>query len=473
MVKIVVGDIEEGADLVVIGAGPGGYTAAIRAAQKGLDVVLVDKEKVGGICLNHGCIPAKSLIHAAGFQEDIKHWEEIGIHTDNLKVDFGEIQEWKDSVVERLDSGVEQLLESQGVEFKKGKAFFQDSNTVRIDMEHNAETVKFDNAIIATGSQPVELPGFEFDKDRVISSREILQLEEVPDEIVVIGGGYIGMEAVTKFCKFGSTVKVVEVQDQVLSNFDEELVSEIRETSGCYNDEIYTNTEAQELNHEDDKAVVVADQEGEEVEIEGDYVLVAVGRTPSPTLESLNLENTDVELDENGFVETDQQMKTADENIYAIGDAAGQPLLAHKAYREGKVAAEAVAGKPAAFDSQYIPKVVYTEPEIATAGMEPEEARQEHGEVKIGRFPFSASGRALTTNHEDGFVRVVASGEDKILGAQILGPRASDMIAEATLALEMQAYLDDVANTIHAHPTFPEAFAEACEDALGKSIHTG
>ncbi len=470
---MVVGDIEEGADLLVIGAGPGGYAAALRAAQKGLEVVLVDKEKIGGVCLNRGCIPAKSLIHAAGFQEDIQHWEDIGIHTDNLEVNFEEVQNWKDGVIDRLTGGVEQLLEAEGVEVKKGKAFFQDSNTVRIEMEHNAETIKFENAIIATGSQPTHLPGFEFDKDKVISSRELLNLEEVPEEIVVIGGGYIGMEAVTKFCKFGSTVKVVEVRDRVLANFDEELVNEIQEVSGCYNDEIYTSTEAKELKYRNDKAVVVADQEGEEIEVEGDYVLVSVGRTVTPNIEGLNIENTDIELDENGFVKTDQQMETTDENIFAIGDIAGQPMLAHKAYREGKVAAEAVAGEPVAFDNQYIPKVTYTDPEIAVVGLDPEEAREEYDEVKIGKFPFSASGRALTTNHEAGFVRVVASGDDKLLGVQILGPRASDMIAEATLALEMQAYLDDIANTIHAHPTFPEAFAEACEDALGNSIHTG
>ena len=470
---MVVGDIEEGTDLLVIGAGPGGYAAAIRAAQKGLDVVVVDKEGIGGVCLNHGCIPAKSLIHAAGFQEDITHWEEIGIHTDNLEVNFNEIQEWKDNVIQRLDNGVERLMENYGVEFKKGEAFFQDSNTVRIEMEHNAETVNFENAIIATGSQPLEMPGFEFEKDKVISSRDLLQLEQVPDEIVVIGGGYIGMEAVTKFCKFGSNVKVVEVQDRVLTNFDEELVREIREVSGCYSDEIYTSTEAKELKYEGDKAVVVAEQDGEEVEIEGNKILVAVGRTPAPGLENLNLETTDVELREDGFVKTDQQMQTTDESIYAIGDIAGQPMLAHKAYREAKVAAEAVAGEPAAFDNQYLPKVTYTDPEIAVVGLDPEDAREEYEEVKIGKFPFSSSGRALTINHEKGFVRVVASGDDKLLGVQILGPRASDMIAEATLALEMQAYLDDIANTIHAHPTFPEALAEACEDALGKSIHTG
>ncbi|MBC5792847.1 MAG: dihydrolipoyl dehydrogenase [Nanohaloarchaea archaeon] len=469
---MVVGDIEQGCDLLVIGAGPGGYTAAIRAAQEGQEVVVVDKEELGGICLNHGCIPAKALIHSAGFQSSIKHWNSIGIHTNDLEVDFEEIQEWKNTVVERLDSGIEQLFNKHGIEFKKGEAFFQDSNTVRIEMEHNAETIKFDKAVIATGSQPIELPGFEFEKDRVISSRELLELEEVPDEIVVIGGGYIGMEAVTKFCKFGATVKVVEAREKVLPVFDRELVDEIQEVSGCYNDEIYTNAKAKELKYEDGKPVVVADQDGEDLEVSGNYVLVAVGRTPEPGLNSLNLENTEIEINDNGFVEVDKQMRTSDQDIFAVGDIAGQPLLAHKAYREGKVAGDAASGKPAAFDNNYIPKVVYTDPELASAGLNPEEAREKHGKIKVGRFDFSNSGRSLTTHQEDGFCRVVASEEGKILGAQIVGPRASDMIAEATLALEMGAYVDDVANTIHAHPTFPEVFQEACEDVDNRSVHT-
>lgn len=470
---MVVGDIAEGTDLVVIGAGPGGYTAAIRAAQLGQEVVLVDKEKVGGICLNHGCIPAKALIHSAKYQSDLEHWEEIGIHTGELEIDFGEIQEWKQGVIDDLTSGIEKLLENQGVEVKQGKAFFQDSNTVRIEMEHNAETVKFENAIIATGSQPIELPGFEFEKEKVISSRELLQLEQVPDEIVVIGGGYIGMEAVTKYCKFGSTVKVIEACDQVLSRFDPEIIDSIKETSACYQDEIYTNAEAEEIQYEDGKAVVMAEQEEDKIEVEGDLVLVAAGRTPEPALDFLQLENTGVELDDNGFVKVDDRMQTSDDSIYAIGDAAGQPLLAHKAYREGEVAAEAIAGEPSAFDNQYVPKVIYTDPEVAEAGLKPEEAEKKFDEVLVGRFPFSNSGRAMTTNKTSGFVRVVASGDEKLQGVQIVGPRASDMIAEAVLALEMQAYLDDIANTIHAHPTFPEAFQEACKDAKGESVHTG
>ncbi|WEL22909.1 dihydrolipoyl dehydrogenase [Candidatus Nanohalovita haloferacivicina] len=468
---MVVGDIATGTDLVVIGAGPGGYSAAIRAAQEGQDVVLVDKEKIGGTCLNRGCIPAKAFIHASKFHDDIQHWNNIGIKAECEHVNFKEIKEWKDSIVEKLDQGVKQMLEHENIEYKKGEAKFIDSNTVRVEEEHRTDKIEFENAIIATGSSPIEIPGLEFDKDKIISSRELLNLEHVPDEIVVVGGGYIGMEAVTKFCKFGATVKVVEARDRVLANFDEEIVSQLQEVSDHYNDEIYTSTKAEEVKYRDDKAVLVADQEGEKVEIEGDYILVAAGRTTKPNLESLELENTDVEVDE-GFVKTDQQMRTTDENIFAIGDVVGQPMLAHKAYREGKVAGEVAAGKKAAFDNQYIPKAMYTDPEVASVGLNPEEAREKHDNIKVGRFPLTASGRALTTTKTDGFIRVVAREDGKLLGSQIVGARASDMIAEATLALEMQAYLDDVANTIHAHPTFPEGFAEACEDALDKSIHT-
>lgn len=467
---MVVGDIETGTELAIIGAGPGGYAAALRAAKLGIDVTLIDREGVGGVCLNRGCIPAKSLIHAAGFQADIRHWEEIGIKTEDLEVDFNDIQDWKDGVIDRLTNGVETLLEKNGVTLVKGEARFLDSSTLRVEEEHNAENIDFENCIIATGSQPIELPEFGFENDKIISSKELLELEEVPDEIVVIGGGYIGMEAVTKFCKFGSKVKVLEFGDRVLSKFDKELVNSIKETSACYGDEIYTSAEAKCFREEDGKVIVEADQDGESLEVEGDYVLVAAGRTCKPNLEYLSLENTDLDP-ENGFLDTDNQMKTSEDSIFAIGDVAGNPMLAHKAYREGKVAAEVIAGKPSAFDNQYIPKVVYTDPEIAVVGMTPEKAKKAYEGVLVGRFPFSASGRALTTNQEGGFARVVASGEEKLLGVQIVGPRASDMIAEATLALEMQAYLDDIINTIHAHPTFSEVLQEACEDARAESIH--
>lgn len=468
---MVVGDIETGTDVVVIGSGPGGYTAAIRAAQEGKDVIIIEKEDIGGTCLNRGCIPAKALIHASKFHEDIQHWNEIGIKAECEHVNFDEIQEWKQDTVEKLNSGVKHILDREGVEVMNGEAKFEDEETLRVEEAHNAETVKFEKAIIATGSQPIEIPGLEFEKEKIISSKELLNLEEVPEEIVVVGGGYIGMEAVTKLAKFGCTVKVVEARERVLSNFQEDIVSRLKEMTPEYDDEIYTSTMAQKVNYEEDKAVLIAEQGDETLEISGDYVLVAAGRTAKPNLEKIGLENAGLEINEEGFLNVDEQMKTSKENILAIGDAIGQPMLAHKAYREGDVAGEVVSGKPAAFDNQYIPKAMYTDPEVGVAGMNPEEAEEEFDEVLIGEFPLEASGRALTTNKTNGFCRVIASGDKKLQGVQIVGTRASDTLAEATLALEMQAYLDDIANTIHAHPTFPEVLQEACKDALDKSVH--
>lgn len=467
---MVVGDIETGTELLIIGGGPGGYSAAIRAAQNNLDVTLIEKEEVGGTCLNRGCIPAKALIHAAGFEKSIEHWNSLGIHTPDLEVDFDEIQEWKNNIVENLNAGVRNKLESVGVELMKGEARFIDNSTVRVEEEHRTDKLNFEKCIIATGSKPIELPGLEFEKEGVISSRELLDLDKVPEELVVVGGGYIGMEAVTKFCKFGSHVKIVEAENHVLPNFEEEIANNIQETSSCYNNEIYTNAKASKV-VDGEKNILVAEQEGSEIEIEGDYILVAVGRETRSGLENVEVEKAGLEINENGFIETDSQMKAA-ENIFVIGDAAGQPLLAHKAYMEGKIAGEVAAGENIGMDSQFIPKVMYTDPEVAVVGMTESKAREELEDVKVGKFAMKYSGRALTTNGGNGFVKVVASSENKLLGVTIISERASDMIAEATLALEMQAYLEDIIGTVHAHPTFPEGFQEACEDALNKSVHT-
>jgi dihydrolipoamide dehydrogenase len=255
--------------------------------------------------------------------------------------------------------------------------------------------------------------------------------------------------------------------------FEEEVVDSIQFFNDTATTEIYTSAKAEDVEYADDgRPVLVAEQEGEELRLEGDYILVAAGRETRPVLENLSLENTDIEINEDGFVETDKQMKTSDDSIFCIGDAAGQPLLAHKAYREGKVAAEVAAGEPAAFDNQYIPAVMYTDPEVAVVGLSETKAREEHDELNVGKFPMSASGRALSVNKESGYVKVIADSDEKLLGVQIVGARASDMIAEATLALEMNAYLDDIANTIHAHPTFPEALSDAAEAAQGESIHS-
>jgi len=459
-------------DLVVIGAGPGGYTAAIRGAQKGLDVVLVEKASVGGVCLNHGCIPAKALIHAAGFQKDIAHWNEIGINTGDVDVDFQAVREWKDGVVDTLTNQVREQLTHHGVETIDGAASFVDSNTISIDGGSDNETVSFETAIIATGSEPFEIPGLEFDNDRVISSREILQVDEVPDEIVVVGGGYIGMEAVTKFSKFGSHVTIVEALDRVLSEFEPEIVNSIQETSTIYSENIYTSTLAQGVEYEDGTPILIANQDGEEIRLPGDYIIVAAGRQPNTAYETLELDNTAVELTERGFIETDNRTRTTDENILCVGDAAGSPYLAHLAYREGKVAAAVAAGEDAAFDHEYMPAVMYTDPEVAVVGLSEKEAREAHDEIMVGTFPLSASGRALTMDKPSGYVKVIADSDEQLLGVRIVAARASDMIAEATLALELDASLDDIATTLHGHPTFPEALVDAAEAAKGESIHS-
>ena len=458
-------------DLAVIGAGPGGYTAAIRGAQKGLDVTLIERETVGGVCLNHGCIPAKALIHAAGFQRDIAHWNSLGIETGDIDVDFGSIQEWRRDVINQLDQQVLDSLEHHGVDLLAGTARFVDSNTLHV--EGAEQTVEFDSAVIATGSQPLEIPGLEFEQDRVISSREVLQVDEVPDELVVVGGGYIGMEAVTKFAKFGACVKIVEALDRVLSEFEPEIVESIQETSEMYSDDIYTSTLAQSVEYDEDgNPILVAEQDGEELRLSGDYIIVAAGREPNTAYETLQLDNTDVELTEKGFIATDDRTKTADENIFCVGDAAGPPYLAHVAYHEGKVAAAVAAGDEAEVDTEYMPAVMYTDPEVAVVGLDETEAREQHGEILVGKFPFSASGRALTMDKPAGYVKVIADSDEQLLGVRIVGARASDMIAEATLALELEASLDDIANTLHAHPTFPEALVEAAEAATGESIHS-
>ncbi|WP_253736327.1 dihydrolipoyl dehydrogenase [Halohasta salina] len=460
-------------DLVVIGAGPGGYTAAIRGAQKGLNVALVERETVGGVCLNHGCIPAKALIHAAGFQRDIDHWNELGIETGPVDVDFQAIQDWKDEVIERLDGQVLESLEHYGVDLIEGTARFADATTLHVETDGDTRTLDFETAVIATGSQPLEIPGLEYSQDRVISSREVLQVDEVPEEIVVVGGGYIGMEAVTKFSKFGARVKIVEALDRVLSEFEEEIVDSIQETSEMYSDDIYTSTLAKGVEYDDEgKPILVAETDGDELRLSGDYIVVAAGREPNSAYDRLELDNTDVDLTENGFIAVDDQCRTSADSILAVGDAAGPPYLAHVAYHEGKVAAAVAAGEDRAVDTEYMPTVMYTDPEVATVGLSEADAAEQYDEVLVGRVPMTASGRALTMDKTEGYLKVIADVDEQLLGVRIVGPRASDTIAEATLALEMDASLDDIATTLHAHPTFPENLVEAAEAAKNEAIHT-
>lgn len=471
---MVVGDIATGTDVLIIGAGPGGYVAAIRAGQLDLDVTLVEKEAYGGTCLNHGCIPSKALITATGVAHEAANSEEMGIHADPA-IDMGGMVEWKDGVVDQLTGGVEKLCKANGVNLVEGRAEFAGENRARVAHGgdgQGSESIEFDHAIVATGSRPVEIPGFEFDGERILSSRHALALDSVPDSMVIVGAGYIGMELAGVFAKAGTDVVVVEMLDEALVGFDDDLAKPVVDRMEEVGVEIHLGEAASGWEETGDGITVTTEtDEGEETSYDCEKALVAVGR--EPVTDTLNLDAVGIEPEENGFLETDDRARTELDHVFAVGDVAGEPMLAHKGMKEGQVAAEVIAGEPAALDYQAIPMAVFTEPEIGTVGMTADEATEEGFEPIVGEMPFRASGRALTMNHTDGFVRVIADGESGfILGGQIVGPDASELIAEIGLAIELGATLEDVAATIHTHPTLSEAVHEAAENALGHAIHT-
>ena len=472
---MVVGDISTGTDVLVIGAGPGGYVAAIRAAQRGLDATLVERDAYGGVCLNRGCIPSKAYITAADLAHEAGSAEEMGIHADPA-VDMAAMRDWKDGVVDRLTGGVEKLCKANGVNLVEGTATFADENKVRVahgGEGQGSESIEFDHCIVSTGSRPVEIPGFSFDDDPVLDSRAALALDGVPDRLVVVGAGYIGMELSTTFAKLGADVTVVEMLDDALPGYEDDVANVVKRRATELGVEFEFGEGASEWREGADGGVqiVTETEEGEESTYPADKVLVAVGR--APVTETLELENAGLEPNERGFLETDDRARTEKEHIFAIGDVAGEPMLAHKASKEGIVAAEVIAGEPAALDAQAVPAAVFTDPEIGTVGMTEAEAEEAGFDPAVGEMPFDASGRALTTAHTEGFVRIVADDDTGfLLGGQIVGPEASELIAEVTLGIEMGATLEDLASTIHTHPTLAEAVMEAAENARGEAIHT-
>ncbi len=474
---MVVGDITTGTDLAVIGAGPGGYVAAIRAAQRDLDVTLIERDAYGGVCLNYGCIPSKALISATDVAHDARTAEAMGIYAEPA-IDYGQMVGWKDDVVDQLTGGVEQLCKANGVNLLDGEAAFADEQTLRVAHGgdgQGAESLEFEQAIIATGSRPIEIPGFAFDDEPVLDSQQALALESIPDDLVIVGAGYIGMELAGVFAKAGAEVTVLEMLDSVLPAYPDDLSQPVRDRADELGIEFHFETTATEWSDAGEKIVVdtepAADAEEAPGAIRADKVLVAVGR--EPRTDTINLEAIDLEPDEDGFLETDDQARTEHDHIFAIGDVAGEPMLAHKASAEGIVAAEVAAGEPAGLDFQAVPAAVFTDPEIATVGYSEEEAADAGFDPVIGRFPFSANGRALTTDEPEGFVRLIADADTEfVIGAEIVGPEASELIAELGLAIEMGATLEDVARTIHTHPTLAEAVMEAAEHAKGEAIHT-
>lgn len=467
---MVVGDFPIETDTIVIGAGPGGYVAAIRAAQLGQKVTIVEKGALGGVCLNVGCIPSKALISAGHRYHDAKHSEDIGISAENVTVDFSKVQEWKGSVVNKLTSGVQGLLKANKVEIVSGEAYFVDSNNLKVMDEKSSQTYTFKHAIIATGSRPIELPTFKY-SERVINSTGALALKEIPKKLVVIGGGYVGTELGTAYANFGTEVTILEGADEILPGFEKQMSSLVkRNLKKKGNVEIHTKAFAKGVEESESGVKVSFEVNGEEKTVEADYVLVTVGRRPNT--DELGLEQVGVEVTEKGIIKTDKQLRTSVPNIFAIGDIVEGPPLAHKASYEGKIAAEAIAGEPAEIDYLGIPAVVFSEPELATVGYTEAQAKEEGMEVKASKFPFAANGRALSLNSTDGFLKLITRKEDGlVVGAQVAGASASDMISELGLAIEAGMTAEDIAMTIHAHPTLGEITMEAAEVAIGLPVH--
>ncbi|WP_216828134.1 dihydrolipoyl dehydrogenase [Alkalihalobacterium elongatum] len=466
---MVVGDFATEVDTLVIGSGPGGYVAAIRAAQLGQKVTIVEKGNLGGVCLNVGCIPSKALIQAGHRFHDANSSENMGITVDKVNLDFSKMQAWKASVVNKLTGGVEGLLKGNKVEIIKGEAYFADKDSVRIMDDKQAQTYKFKNCIIATGSRPIEIPTFKFSK-RILSSTGALNLTELPKKLIVIGGGYIGIELGAAYSNLGSEVVVLEGGKQILPGFEKQMSQLVTRRMKKNGVELYTEALAQGVEETENGVTVTAEIKGEKKTFEADYVLVTVGRRPNT--EEIGLEQIGVEIDERGFIKVDKQCKTSVDGIYAIGDIVPGPMLAHKASYEAKVAAEAIAGHPAEVDYLAIPAVVFSGPELATVGLDEKEAKEKGYDVVVSKFPFAANGRALSLDETDGFMKMVTRKEDGlVLGVQIAGANASDMISEACVAIEAGMTAEDIALTIHAHPSLGEITMETAEVALGMPIH--
>ncbi|WP_139999141.1 MULTISPECIES: dihydrolipoyl dehydrogenase [Paenibacillus] len=468
---MVVGDASLDIDTLVIGAGPGGYVAAIRAAQLGQNVLIVDKEYVGGVCLNVGCIPSKALISASHQYESISHASAFGIEVGEAKVDFTKVQEFKAGIVKKLTGGVASLLKANKVQYFQGEVMFINENEARVFNDQEAPRYRFKNCIIATGSRPIELKAFPYG-GRIVSSTGALSLPEIPKSLVVIGGGYIGIELGQMYSKFGTKVTVIEGSDAILPGFDKDMSSIVAKKLKSTNVDIITGAQAKGAEQTDKDVTVTYTVGDKEEKVTADYLLVTVGRRPNTDGE-LGLDLINVKLSDRGLVEVDEQCRTNIPHIYAIGDIIAGPALAHKAMYEGRVAAEAISGQASVIDYKCVPAVCFSDPECASVGLSEKEAKDKGHNVKVGKFPFAINGRAMSLNANEGFVKLVSDADSGlVLGAQIIGIEASNMIAELALGIEMGATLEDIALTIHAHPTLGEIVLDAAEVALGHPIHT-
>ncbi len=467
---MVMGSLKEEAEVVVVGGGPGGYVAAIRAADLGHDVVLVEqRERLGGVCLLEGCIPSKTLIHAVDLLHEARAAEQIGLSFGAPRVDTDRLAAWKDEVVGGLSSGVTTLLEKRGVEVLHARARFDSPTSLALE-GGDVAGVQFQHAIIATGSRPRPLPIPGGDLDGIWDSSDALRLAALPARLLVVGGGYIGMELGLVYAGLGTQVTVAEFQPRLLAGADPDLVRVMARQAERRLTRILYEARVTGIARDGERWVATLEQNGERQLIETDAVLSSIGR--SPNSEGLGLERAGVEVNAGGFITTDARCRTSAPEIYAIGDVTTGPMLAHKASREAHVAAEVIAGQPAAFDNRAVPAVVFTDPEIAWTGLTESEARGRDVDVNIGRFPLTALGRARTLGRTDGLVKVLSDPDSGlVLGVGIAGVSASELIAEATLAIEMGATLEDLMVTIHPHPTLSESLMEAAEVAAGAAVH--
>ncbi len=455
------------AEAVVLGGGPGGYVAAIRLGQLGKETILIEKDQLGGVCLNIGCIPSKALIRVAKLKKRLEAAKQIGLEVSGLKIDFPKVQAWKQSVVDRLTSGVEYLCKGNNVKVIIGVGSFKGTHQLEVKTTTGTESIETKDTIIATGSQSFELPSFKFDGTRIISSTEALALQEIPKNFVVIGGGVTGLEMGTMYAELGSKVTIIEMLEQLLPGTDLDLVRIVERSLRKLGVDYHVKSKAKEFRN----GKVYADlEDGKEAALDADKVLITVGRRPNS--DQIGLQATGVKTDTQGFIQVDKRMQTNVPGIYAIGDVVGPPMLAHKASKEGIVAAEAIAGMNSEADFRAIAGVIFTDPEIATVGLTDDQAKEKGYDPIVGKFPFAALGRAMLAGETEGFVKIIADkNSDVVLGVHIVGAEASDMISEAALAIEMGATLEDVGFTIHPHPTLPESIMEASEAAKGKAIH--
>ena len=460
-------------DLVVIGAGPGGYAAAFLAADLGMKVTLIDKaENPGGVCLYRGCIPSKALLHIAKLLNEAKEAKAWGVEFGKPKLKPKRITEWKNEVVKKNTGGLGMLVKQRKIEYIRGEAKFLDSNTLEVKKHAGGtEKIGFTKAILATGSSPVKIPNISIDSPDVLDSTSALNIEDIPERMLVIGGGYIGLELGSVYAALGTKVTVVEMLPHILNGVDRDLASVLSKKLKGEMDAVLLNTKVIQLKEtKKGLKVTIEDKDGKQTEQVFDKVLVSVGRKPNS--KNIGLENTKVQIDEKGFVEVNKQMQTADESIYAIGDLVGEPMLAHKASHEGRTAVEVIAGHKAAFEPLAIPAVVFTDPEIAWCGLTESEAREKGMEIEVAKFPWAASGRASTLGRSDGLTKLIIEPQsERILGVGIAGPGAGELIAEGVLAVEMGANVTDMKMSIHPHPTLSETLMESAEVFFGQSTH--